>query len=527
MTVSPIKQVYAAIFSMVAAFLAAVALAVGHHAYYRSLSGQPVVNTGSLGSFSSSLHISDQQIHISLGSVFAFAVKTLLSSSVSTAFAQFSWRSIQDRTTKISVVDDLFSALENAFTTLNLSLWKRYPISMLLSAIFWLLPVSSIITPATLNVDMVSFDVFALRRVPRIDFASSNFATLPDSEFGSTSNKSWSNVITGSSSYTQSIVAGAATQGTVLAIDPPAVNSSWKLDFHGPAIVCNTVNESLSTLIKQNIEGATNASTTVGRILYDYLSWVPTGNNLESWTPFNQSENGTYIQRTAISSPVFPNADVQTVENLSHMPLSIFVATFPHMREWDGTAHNMNQVMRDSTILRCVLHNATYHANFKFVNGFQSIDMTDENLHGAVDFVDGITNLPTSTSGIYMNSSYINSEWLMETFSYQSILDAFGQILVGSISSHIVTTGGKDSPKIYSADASISGTNILSTVLAKCEELSFLRSVINGVLQDEFTSYWRGKSNYPSYSTSQSLRDGLEEIFRNITFSFMSSNLFQ
>lgn len=49
---------------------------------------------------------------------------------------------------------------------------------MLLTVIYWLLSVLSIITTAILNVGMASFNESSLRRVPRIDFSSLNFASL-------------------------------------------------------------------------------------------------------------------------------------------------------------------------------------------------------------------------------------------------------------------------------------------------------------------------------------------------------------
>jgi hypothetical protein len=260
---------------MAAALLVAVAFAIGHDTFYQSLDRRPVLNTGSLIPFTSSLRVSDQQIYVSIGTFFAFIVKSLLGISASTAFDQFSWKSIHGQTTQIGVIDDLLSTLKNAFMALNLSLWKRYPISMTLAMICWLLPIASIITPSTLSVDSVSFDKFVPRRVPRIDFASTNFANLGsglsvntnfnDDDLGPGSTEvqpvvDQYNMYSGPMPEVQKVTAGAATQGAISSIEPPSTNSSWTLNFHGPAIVCDKVDQTLSNYITQDVERAINAS---------------------------------------------------------------------------------------------------------------------------------------------------------------------------------------------------------------------------------------------------------------------------
>ena len=110
-----------AVILMVSSLLVAVAFAVGHDTFYQSLNGKPVLNARP-PLLNSSLIVSSQKVYLSLGTLFAFLVKSSLGVSVSTVFDQFAWKSIQNRRTRIGIIDDLLSLLKNAFTVLNLQL---------------------------------------------------------------------------------------------------------------------------------------------------------------------------------------------------------------------------------------------------------------------------------------------------------------------------------------------------------------------------------------------------------------------
>lgn len=533
---------------MVAALLVAVAFAIGHDAFYQSLDRRPVLHTGSLIPFTSSLRVSDQQIYVSIGTFFAFIVKSLLGISASTVFDQFSWRSIHGQTTQIGVIDDLLSTLKNAFMALNLSLWKRYPISMTLAMICWLLPIASIITPATLSVDSVSFDKFVPRRVPRIDFASTNFANLgsglsvntnfnhDDLGPGSTEVQpvvDHYNMYAGPMPEVQKVTAGAAAQGAISSIEPPSTNSSWTLKFHGPAIVCDKVDQTLSNYITQDVERVINASRISYKYevmqyteatVYGYLSWAPGVNNsVEESLPFYRRDvNDTYALRTASLGPVTESAiniggispSLSTPQKPlgDGAPLSLFFATFPHMVDYDVALEKVHLTARDPTILRCVLHNASYQTNFTYINGDQSIHVTDQNILNPMGYLAGVdSNLA--------NSSWFHNSDVMEAFSYQSIMEAFGDLLIGSISEYIQTENVNGHAGAQNdTDSHTSNTSVISTALMETKELQVIQSFLRPKTEDAYMNYWDAKSmNSVNYS-SLPLSRALEEMFRNDIF---------
>ena len=130
---------------------------------------------------------------------------------------------------------------------------------MALALICWLLPVVSIISPATLSVRLAPFNEHALKRIPRVDFTSANFASfiLVNSPFRDPIRQEmWLSAYRGPTPETQSVVNSVAAQGTILPIEPPAINSSWL------AIIWDKVDQTLAAYITQNVAQTINVSQT-------------------------------------------------------------------------------------------------------------------------------------------------------------------------------------------------------------------------------------------------------------------------
>ncbi|KAJ5494704.1 hypothetical protein N7463_010791 [Penicillium fimorum] len=530
---------YSAVIVMVAPLLVGLAFALVHDAFYQSLNGKPVLKAQPLAGLSSSLNISEQQIYLSLGTLFAFLVKSLLGASVSTVFDQFVWRSIHGQRTKIGIIDDLLSVLKNGFTVLNLRLWKRSPISMSLALICWLLPTTSIISPATLSVQLTSFDEYALKRIPRVDFTSANFASLTSLVIPDATHINWTTGYGGPSSETQRVVNSVAAQGTILQIEPPAANSSWSVKFYGPTIVCDKVNQTLATYITQNVAQAINSSIAIDNgtwtlQVYDYLSWAPDSDTIVGSTPFyRENRNDTYTQR---SRKLGPETEIQDAlsqlwgpgkPGLHGAPLSLFVATFPRALIYTEAHQAVEDVERNAKILHCVLHNASYQVDLTYVNRDQTIHARDITVLNGVSYFDGVTNVKGTE--VSTNTSFFHNPHFTESLSYQSIMEAFGSLLSGEIKTKMaikqVSRGDKGKDKFFAM--SMPNTSILSTSLQDTEEIKSIQSIITSGLKSPFVDYWNERSVSASKGSTPVLSKSLEELFRNITFSLMSSRMFQ
>ena len=512
---------------MVSTLLAALGSAIGHHFFYDNLDGEPVLDSDPLSSIASFYSISDQQFNVSIGTLFALLVKSLLGIAVSTVFDQFAWKAIKGRMRSIGIIDDLFSTLKNGFMVLDYVLWRHYPFSMLLACIAWLLPVATVITPATLSVHMASFSNTALMRVPRVDFRQFKFATLMD----------YANIpqfmYETSKPEVQHILVNTAVQGNIMPIKPPSINSSWTLEFYGPALKCEHVDDDTHRAITQNVQSAILNISTFGvddrkdlaRVAYTfgYLAWPADTSSTNKTLPFEKHNvDSTYSLRINKGNP----AGAPETDERSTNPISMFIATFPHMAEQgDRTENELNGTTLDAVILNCKLYNASYEANFTYVNGQQDVRIPH------IQFSNEAIPVGMSQTMNIGNPSTKDLDQ-MERYSYVSIIDELGDFLSGEI--HQKTTRQLDSFKANGNEINwganetvieLDNTNAMLTPLARTKELNFLYAAMSS--NNQWNNSKNGMPASQPASTALSLSDALEKMFQNITVSMMSSNRFQ
>jgi hypothetical protein len=128
----------------------------------------------------------------------------------------------------------------------------------------------------------------------------------------------------------------------------------------------------------------------------------------------------------------------------------------------------------DATLMKCELHNASYHAEFSYIDGAQQVDVTKgirpenssivpiDEVYGPLldDWSDNNTCLTLNTDGTRCFFDPV----VVQTLSYQSIAAAFNKLILGTISQiekYPVSTLEIDS-------------NIGTSVLLNTEELAFI-----------------------------------------------------
>lgn len=121
---------------MLLSLVAGVVMTLVHHFFYQRLEGKDVPSAD-YKVLDIPYTISDQQINISAGTVFAYLAKVLLGLAATTAYQQLFWKAIKSQTTKVAVIDDLSSISENVFSFFRWPLWRKYPLVMLLGLIGW------------------------------------------------------------------------------------------------------------------------------------------------------------------------------------------------------------------------------------------------------------------------------------------------------------------------------------------------------------------------------------------------------
>ncbi|KAI0459027.1 hypothetical protein F5B21DRAFT_511806 [Xylaria acuta] len=442
-----------------------ILLAVGHHLFYRNLMGKEPPDSiyPVLGN---SISLTGQQINLTVGTLLAFLVKAFLGNAVSTAHEQHVWRA-------------------------------------------------------------TSLDTH-LQRVPRIDFTSMNFANAQ--------------AINGLSPWhfydspqfdVQRVVTASATASQILPITPPHANSSWLLNFHAPALSCQTVGDTLLGEVRGNILDAMVADNCTHS--YGYLSWVPASQLVNASLPFDyDSDKQSYSLRSVTFGPNNTNAyrNDPASWNLPPQTLSLFVATLPKMV--DNLTPNCDSVtagdkaraiaqVAGSTVAQCFLYNASYIVNFDYVDGVQHVAPA---VNGSYNDVSGPFDVTGAQPFLAMfpNGSYVPTTvngtptsfntTLVETYSFAAVMESFGNVLIGSISS---------TPMGLEVTSGMASTALLNTM-----QLEFLNTFY---LQDagsfeSLPSYqWNGLSVSKPVNFTADWLETVEKMFQNATVSLMESDL--
>ncbi|KAI0145594.1 hypothetical protein GGR57DRAFT_506788 [Xylariaceae sp. FL1272] len=229
--------------------LAAVATAIGHHEFYQGLQGTPPpTDEYEIFKHTFPTRFSRQQINTAIGVIFAAVVKALLSIAVGYAQQQLIWRAIKKRAVELGLIDGLFSSKTNVIDLFNVRLWWRFPCAMLLAVIYWLLPLTAVVAPATLSVNPSSLvTTHTMMAVPTIDFLYGKFrGDISGNVLGSTEN------------YTEPLgqVTRAVTRslfsGDVVSLEAPFSNSTYHTSFFGPVLRCQDVDKNSSAWKNQS-----------------------------------------------------------------------------------------------------------------------------------------------------------------------------------------------------------------------------------------------------------------------------------
>ena len=426
-----------------------------------------------------------------------------------------------------------------------------------------LIPIASIITPSTLSTELAPVLPPPVRAesVPNLDFRSLNFVDEMQLQDGSGFYDVYHYGYQGPSQDVLSTATAVMAGGTILPIDPPAANASWKLTLDGPSISCRAVDEVVHRQIRQSIYTFANQlelRDLRNADFFGYMAWYPQqgfvwdGENTTVGAPFlPQERNGTL----AFDSGTFN--DTMYLFAASDSMVNAYNRAFADETRWSGWYRDLVVDNRyepyglppwmDGTILTCQLITSTYEISFTYTDGLQHVDVqtTPSALQQDIGIVTELLGPPSngSTSDteacvpLYIpdwveqslafppdsfNATHACTfdEQLLRMLSYQAVWDAFSRVLQGSVHT-------RSGPRIF-ANSSILGTALLQT-----SELTFLRqrgrSQKGGTLQSALARYDRPKIRGLSTQSGitvrrQSLADALEEMFRNVTVSLMASS---
>ena len=399
--------------------------------------------------------------------------------------------------------------------------------------------------------------------VPNVDFSSLNLAS-PMAKSSTTVTITVTTrsideeytlyIYAGPSLTVQRIANTVAGQGSILPVSAPSVNSTWDLDFNGPSLRCNPVSSGFRNAVLANI---LNYTVEIGQQDYigsnctygpGYMAWHPTNmdpnKTMTEYLPFN-------LNKLNSSGGALNNVDDGDGFGNNGMA-SVFLAIAPTLFSSSSSKDDSGPTMcrgkpwyqaglaqfyNTSTVLRCDVHNSTYHTTFSFVNGVQKVDIKN---------VTDVTDTPMITIGsalVYFNPSNqtypdlnemnlrpqacppsneqpatcLFDRRVLSTLSYQAVMHAFTDLVAGMIS----PGGAQD------RDTLITSTRLSSTILAGAPELNFLQSNLLTVQQRAVM--WKqqpysGLANAAAgIKATLPFQQALEQLFQNITISLMSA----
>ncbi|KAF2773458.1 hypothetical protein EJ03DRAFT_265063 [Teratosphaeria nubilosa] len=523
-----------------------LAFAIGHHEFYTSLAGTPAPTNDLkvLGTM-----VSRQQVNIAIGTAMAFIVKSCFEVAISIAFVQVLFRVIRRASGGMTVedIDTASSALTSIWAFMKMfSRILRNPTLIVLGVLCWLLPLASVVTPATLTINStlrVPLET-VMARVPTLDFRNLAFASsisAPRQRMTSTIPETYT--YSGPSVKVQGIANAVGAGGGIQPFTSPYTNASWNIRFPGPALQCSKLPDEEAQEVKKSIANWTfadkNCYSAPG-----YLAWMQSGNGSDITTPFTvtantSSENVTYD---------FSKGD-WTASATNNATATLYMALLPRMLQSEsmsshsvveacitsGTSENpLGTLAANASLIRCNLVNATYNLEYGVINGNPSVKPE-------VEIIDPAT--PVSMVKSMLGPDQLNKnkdtpadndpklhcvfdEQLIWRMSYQSVLLAFSSMIVGS-----VNLGDGSGNMVFN-------TSILSTAIGATKELAYLREESQSAsgFQQNLQTALQATNNtravgLTSSSSSSNATDGegpaliptMEQLFRNLTISLLSS----
>ncbi len=296
--------------------------------------------------------------------------------------------------------------------------------------------------------------------MPKLDYRDyTRFASLLPEDIAS---------FAGASNDLVQLVLGSATTQSILPISPPLPNSTYSIEINAPALSCQEAFANDSVAIDAAYYNYTAGSGGAG---ITYFAWAPAGNTCT---------NGSMATPSDFTSSTLPT----TIDACfgDSKKLNIFIPVY-HVEPTGASS------WLKSIILNCSLWDASYTVDFDFRNRAQHVDVRRRELSNGVAGLDDYGPLLSSTS-------QDNRTLASTLLSYVSIMDAFGRLMVGAITTYHY---GTMSPQF---------TLILSTGLAS-------------LLPNESLS-----TDALYTVTNATFARAVENLFENVTLSLLSSNEF-
>lgn len=501
---------------IVLAFAVSLSLAIGHHLFYASLDQIPVEDN----TFS-------QQTNIAIGTGFAFLFRACLAIATCTAYWQVFWHTALRKTLTISSTDALTGVLGSLVEFTNVRTFFFNPALAALAVLAWLVPLASLLPPATLSVlpSTIANSTYEHVSVPYFDnvgMTGTNFRVLAgDSANGLRS--SIMDMYLQPTLHLSRMVATTAYRGMVPEHPTLHPNMTYEVDFNAPAIQCLPISQDILKPFNEaadcdflGIYDTLNPANDSCEGQVPYVAWVP---DYGALVPFT---NGTLSSQFLPLDSDLSSLDPTGEPNANYLggskegPATLLVATRSHAAPYT-----------DWNVLNCSMFNATYMVNISSDSNSRSLPYVSE--------VRMENSLGYSAQAQRYQGEEISARSL-SMFSYLGMMECLNRLLVGTM------VGRSPFGGFYwqQLGLRVQNPHLMSTLLAFTNELSPFLATSNSSswLPAPDPTQWTavGKAGYsiislpeeavssPSYN--QSLGSAIEELFQNMTLSLFSDSRF-
>lgn len=407
-----------------------------------------------------------------------------------------------------------------------------------------LLPIASITTPATLGIksEAIIPTPHQMERIHAARFDSFSYMSPMISDYNSGPSSFYEYY--GPSQTLRRVVTAVSTQGSILPLDSPGTNATYTTTFSAPAVYCDELPSNEQRVVQENLadyilnnrcDGATAYRVWFGRLPYV----TPEFGDLNASTASDPSDLVSTKQTLGVMAPATAAFRVAVLPRM----LSMSTGSSGTLIDPLVCDHKRNKLLKkdkekplwdlaiNSTMLQCQLYNSTYLVDFDYTNGTQSViaKVSPKAASEPVMALKGVYGPDErSCANMTLKDAKTKCEYPLESvrrLSYMAMLDSLLGVIGG--------TAG-----MYQAKLDVN-TFVTKTTLVNTHELKFLSEYSFQVndkdhkpfMQIALNDYGRpdvaGLTDPSVTGMSQSLIQGIEQMFQNMTISLLSSPHFR
>ena len=392
-----------------------------------------------------------------IGTALAFMTQTSLVGSIYFAYVQCLWRALKSSPISVRAVDAGFDVTSSLLSFTNVEMLSKLRLASFLALIAWsvvvplfsytdcgliqvcrCIPIASLITPATLNVNSVMQVGFQMVNVSTLQIAQAadyfNFAYTFPTQGQASQNVQ---VYSGPRTILTRLAVATATTGQILSLPAPFINATYQQNFYGPYVQCQIANSTIANQVDMAAERAELAlDPSIEEVSNEYFAFVPALVDVSGlWL-----DSGIQVANLS---------DVNGALNASNQLRMKFPRYPPNV-----TILNVTDKAYPYYLI-CELYNASYQVNFSWVNGIQSMNMPEPEVVDVVPY-------PTNGSSITAYN---------ESLAYSAFMWALSSQLVGSMGFYQSTssngTGNSILSGINADNQPSSGNNTTNTIFSE------------------------------------------------------------